>query len=86
MTHAGFDLATSYDAEAVVSDDATPVSKADTAINPSGGAVSRLATRRAPDLSEPGLKFWLGEQPAVDVRSTLATIYRVGLEHDGNLL
>ncbi|MGD0894581.1 MAG: hypothetical protein ABSA08_00960 [Acidimicrobiales bacterium] len=86
MSTAAFDLATSWNAECVVSDDPAPTSKTDLAINPSGGAVGRLATTPAPDLSEPDLKFWFGEQPTVDLRSTLTAIHRVGLESAGNLI
>ena len=86
VSNAAFELGTSYDAEAVVSDDRAPVSNADVVINPSGGLLSRLTTNPAPDLSKPGIKYWLGEQPATDLRSTLTTISRVGLQHAGALI
>jgi hypothetical protein len=79
---------TSFDATAVVSDDSAPESKADVVINPTGGRAERLATRRVPELSSPGLAFWLGdchEAQSVDLGD--GSIRRTGLvSDDGTLL
>lgn len=88
MTYAGFEIVTSFDATAVVSDDPAPESKADVAINPTGGRAEQLATRRAPELSSPGLAFWLGDcQEAQSVDLGDGSIRRTGLvSDDGRLL
>ena len=57
VSNAAFDLATRYGAESVVSNDPAPASETDSAINPSGGVVARLATTLASDLGEPGVKL-----------------------------
>ena len=86
VSNAAFDLATRYGAESVVSNDPAPASETDSAINPSGGVVARLATTLASDLGEPGVNLWFGEQSAGDLRSLLTAIHRVGLEHDKALI
>jgi len=86
MTTSWFELRTNFEAETVISDDSAPVLQADQLINPSGGALSRLATRRAPELGHPGVIFWLGEQAVTDLRSTLSVVRRVGLQKDGALI
>lgn len=85
MTYAGFELMTRHTADALVTDDPSGEDRTQTVINPAGGSVAHLSTRRAPELSELGLAFWLGEQPASDLRARIAVVRRVGLEHDGTL-
>ena len=87
MTYAGFEAMTSFDATATVSNDPAPESKADVAINPTGGRVQQLATRRAPELSSPGLAFWLGDcQQAQSVDLGEGCIRRTGLVSDDGTL
>ena len=86
LTFAGFALATGFDTEAVVSDDPAPSSDSDTVINPSGGSACRLPTRQAPELSRPGLRFWLAEQVGDQLRVAGPLVRRAGLEHEGALL
>lgn len=84
MTYQGFELMVNHDGDLALADDAAEATKDDTIINPSGGPVLQLPTRRAPELDQPGLLFWLGE---IDIRGnpTVAHIRRVGLLHDGTL-
>ncbi len=86
MTYAGFDMMTQFDPTITVSDDVSPFSKSDTTLNPAGGGVVALTTRRAPELSKPGLKFWLGDVSAGDLIRTVSPVRRVGLLNDGHLL
>lgn len=88
MTYAGFEMVTSFDATAAVSDDPAPENKADVAINPTGGRSEQLTTRRAPELSSPGLTFWLGVcQDAQSLHLGKGSIRRAGLvNHDGVLI
>ena len=86
MTYAGFDLATGFGAEVVISDDVAPEGREDRTINPSGGSIASLTTRPAPELNRPGLKFWLGQAPVANVTATVPVVRRLGLVTDGNLL
>lgn len=88
MTYAGHEAMTSFDAMAAVSDDPAPEGKADVAINPTGGRAARLPTRRAPELSSPGLAFWLGEcHQVLSLDLGDGCIRRTGLvSDDGRLL
>jgi hypothetical protein len=86
LTYAGFDLATQFSADVVVSADDAPVSREDAMINPTGGAVWRLSTRKAPELSSQGLKFWLGEGDAKQVVADVSPIRRIGLTGDQGLM
>jgi hypothetical protein len=79
MTYAGFDMMTQFDATIAVSDDPSPASKSDTVLNPAGGSVAVLATRLAPELSKPGLKFWIGEVSAGDLVKSVFPVCRLGL-------
>lgn len=87
MTHAGFEMITSFDATAAVSDDPAQENKADVAINPAGGRSERLPTRRAPELSSPGLAYWLGDcQQAQSIDLGEGLIRRAGLVNDDGVL
>ncbi len=69
ITYVGFDHMTSFDTNILVSEDDAPASKEDTAVNPKGGAKAVFSTRKAPELSIPGLKFWLGEEHAGNINT-----------------
>jgi len=87
MTYAYFKVITSFDATAAVSADPAPENKADVAINPTGGRAELLTTRRAPELSSPGLAFWLGEcQQAQSIDLGDSSIRRTGLFNDDGAL
>jgi hypothetical protein len=83
MTYAGFDIGfdmmTQFDATIAVSDDPSPASKSDTVLNPASGSAAVLTTRLAPELSKPGLKFWIGEVSAGDLVKSVSPVCRLGL-------
>lgn len=85
MTYAGFRMSTNWAAELVLSDDPAPAEKADTAINPTGGASMVLPTQ-PPDQSVAGITTWASEIPGADVLAQIPVVARVGLTLDGNLI
>jgi len=86
MTYVGFDMATQFKATIAVSDDPSPLSEGDTVLSPAGRSVSALATRLAPELSKPGLKFWIGDISARDLLQTVSPVRRLGLLEQDHLL
>lgn len=86
ITYVGFDLMTRFMAQVVISDDDSPAHRNDTVVNPSGGAKVELPTRAAPELSLPGLKFWLGEEQVQDVLPSLSSIRRTALSNSGGTM
>lgn len=78
MTYAGFENMTGFDAVIEVTDDNSAVSESDTSVNPAGRPTVPLTTRRAPDLSTPGITFWFAEADRQQLRQ-LNHIRRVGL-------
>ena len=86
MTYVGFDKATGFSADVAISDDFAGADNNDTSVNPSGGALAVLPTRFAPELSVPGLKFWLGEDEASNIGASVSTIRRLGLITGGTLV
>ena len=85
MTYAGFQLATNWAAELVLSDDRAPAEKTDTVINPNGGAVMALPTQ-PPDQSQPGITTWASEVLVTDILTRVPVVSRVGITVDGNLV
>lgn len=65
-----------------LSDDPAPFDADDVVLNPAGGIVVPLATRRAPEYDQPFVRNWLG---STDVRALaeLSRIARVGMLRDG---
>jgi hypothetical protein len=84
MTYAGFQLATNWAAELVLSDDRAPVEKTDTVINPNGGAVMALPTQ-PPDQSRPGITTWASEVLVTDILTRVPVIRRVAMTVGGSL-
>ena len=84
MTYAGFQLATDWTAELVLSDDQAPAKKTDTDLNPSGGALMALPTK-LPDQSRPGITTWASEVPATDILTRVPVIRRVAMTVNGDL-
>ena len=85
MTYAGFRLSTNWAAELVLSDDRAATEKADTVINPNGGAVMALPTQ-PPDQSRPGITTWASEVLVTDIQTRVPAVSRVGMTVDGNLV
>ena len=88
MTYAGFELMTMQilqASEILVSDNDTPFDRQETLESPVYDDAVPMATRHAPDLSEPGLNCVLG---VVDVAQLcgLQKIARFGLKHDNHLI
>lgn len=85
MIYAGFQLATNWAAELVLSHDRAPAERADTVINPNGGAVMALPTQ-PPDQSRPGITTWASEVLVTDILTRVPVVSRVGMTLDGNLV
>ena len=85
MTYAGFRLSTNWAAELVLSDDRASAEKANTVINPNGGAVMALPTQ-PPDQSRPGITTWASEVLVTDILNRVPVVRRVGMTVDSNLV
>jgi len=88
MTYDGFELMTSFETTAMISDDPASADKSDESINPTGGSSAGLPTNRSSALSKPGLTFWLGEMDlrATPLVPTTGFVRRVGLTTDDGVL
>ena len=72
---------TDFEAVVVVTTDDAPLDKGDQSVNPSGQPSVALPSRRAPELSKPGVTFWLGELETS--RVGLDRVRRLGLTVPG---
>jgi hypothetical protein len=68
-----------------LSDDPAPFDPDNLVLNPAGGSVVDLATRRAPEYDQPFVRNWLGSTD-VKALAELSRIARVGMLHDGTVV
>jgi hypothetical protein len=84
MTLGGFNLAMQplidVTSEMAISDDDSPLDRADTAVNPGGGSVAQFAAAYDPALDRPGYKYWLGELHSARF-GPVQRVSRLGLLH-----
>jgi hypothetical protein len=86
LTYAGFERATGFDATIEISEDDSPLSKDDISVNPAGAPMVQLSTRAAPELSRPGLKFWVGEEEVLKLCPSVSHVRRLALVTDGDVV